>query len=175
MAHCVCLIYLENMLFIFVLFKCLQIIFILSTRCKTRIVSCGWSQDGTMIACGNSNNHLYIYHLDSGKTDTLMVNQSKGEETILWCVKFISSNQYHYNMDFIDRVVIGDSRGNLQIWNTQKRIMQDNHKAHEGDVLSLSVFTYYDYSASSTALYPTTLIVSGGVDGKVGLGRLVDV
>ena len=48
--------------------------------------------------------------------------------------------------------------------------MQDNHKAHEGDILSISVFTYLDLSSSSSdalPAYPTTLIVSGGVDGKV--------
>ena len=98
-----------------------------------------------------------------------MVNQAKGEDAILWSVKFISSDQYTLSRCLTHRVVIGDSRGNLQIWNIRKRIMQDNHKAHEGDVLSISVFTYYDTSASSTTLYPTTLIVSGGVDGKVGL------
>lgn len=140
-------------------------------RCKTRIVSCGWSKDGTMIACGNSSNHLYVYHIDTGKTDTLMVNQAKEEDTILWSVKFISPFQQCYSYCLILRVVVGDSRGNLQIWNINKRIMQDTHKAHEGDILSISVYSYYDYSSltsSSAPLYPTTLIVSGGVDGKVG-------
>lgn len=47
-----------------------------------------------MIACGNSDNHLYVYHLDTGKTDTLLVNQAKGEDVILWSVKFLSSDQY---------------------------------------------------------------------------------
>lgn len=123
-----------------------------------------------MIACGNSNNHLYVYHVATGKTDTLMVNQAKEEDTILWCVKFISPFQYCYSNSLILRVVVGDSRGNLQIWNINNRIMQDNHKAHEGDILSISVYSYYDYSSltsSSAPLYPTTLIVSGGVDGKV--------
>ena len=49
-------------------------------------------------------------------------------------------------------------------------VMVQNHKAHEGDVLSLSVYHYIDQSGEQTHLSPsvTTLIVSGGIDAKVG-------
>lgn len=48
--------------------------------------------------------------------------------------------------------------------------MVQNHKAHEGDVLSLSVYHYIDQSTELAPSSPsvTTLIVSGGVDAKVG-------
>ena len=48
--------------------------------------------------------------------------------------------------------------------------MVQNHKAHEGDVLSLSVYHYIDQSGDQSHLTPsiTTLIVSGGLDAKVG-------
>ena len=44
-----------------------------SPSCKSRIVSCGWSPDGSMIACGSSNSRFYVYHIDSGRTDSIAV------------------------------------------------------------------------------------------------------
>ena len=82
---------------------------------------------------------------------------------------------------FITRVATGDSRGCVQIWDIVHRtlyffishpsgVMVQNHKAHEGDVLSLSVYHYIDQSGDQSHLSPsiTTLIVSGGIDAKVG-------
>ena len=81
----------------------------------------------------------------------------------------------------MDRVATGDSRGCVQIWDIVHRtsyshlshglgVMVQNHKAHEGDVLSLSVYHYIDQSGEQSHLTPsvTTLIVSGGIDAKVG-------
>lgn len=47
--------------------------------------------------------------------------------------------------------------------------MTQNHKSHEGDVLTVSVFSYIDQASDipSDSHSPTTLIVSGGVDAKV--------
>lgn len=47
--------------------------------------------------------------------------------------------------------------------------MTQNHKSHEGDVLTISVFSYIDQASDipSDSHSPTTLIVSGGVDAKV--------
>ena len=60
----------------------------------------------------------------------------------------------------------GDSRGYVQIWNVQKRVMLQVFKAHEGDVLTLSVFSYIDAQTAGKRV-PTTLLVSGGVDAKL--------
>ena len=64
------------------------------------------------------------------------------------------------------RVATGDSRGYVQIWNVQKRVMLQVFKAHEGDVLTLSVFSYIDAQTAGKRV-PTTLLVSGGVDAKL--------
>ena len=81
----------------------------------------------------------------------------------------------------MNRIVTGDSRGYVQIWDIMRRrygdielvlgLMTQNHKAHEGDVLTVSVFCYIDQASDipSDSHSPTTLIVSGGVDAKVQL------
>lgn len=55
--------------------------------------------------------------------------------------------------------------------------MTQNHKAHEGDVLTVSVFSYIDQAGDipSDSRSPTTLIVSGGVDAKVGFVLLIKI
>lgn len=77
-------------------------------------------------------------------------------------------------MYFTCSLVIGDSDGNLQFWSISRRILVDSHKAHDGDILSISVFTYQDASrlSFSSNTYPSTIIVTGGVDGKVNLSSL---
>ena len=60
----------------------------------------------------------------------------------------------------------GDSRGYVQIWNVQKRLMLNLFKAHEADVLTLSVFSYIDAQTEGKRVL-TTLLVSGGVDAKL--------
>lgn len=57
-------------------------------------MSCGWSEDGSMIACGSGEDRLYIYHLDTGRTDSMLVNQAKDDSTIIWSVRFLSSSQW---------------------------------------------------------------------------------
>jgi U3 small nucleolar RNA-associated protein 4 len=73
----------------------------ITTRCQDRLVSCSWSQEGSMIACGNGSNHVYIYHFDSGKTDSFLVSQERGENIIIWNVRFISSTKYPLFSPFI--------------------------------------------------------------------------
>ena len=65
------------------------------------------------------------------------------------------------------RIVTGDSRGNVEIWDVEKRVMEESFIAHEHDVLTLSVFSYLDCMDRNTDCMPSTLIVSGGVDAKV--------
>ncbi|KNB44062.1 hypothetical protein JH06_5393 [Blastocystis sp. subtype 4] len=61
----------------------------------------------------------------------------------------------------MNRIVTGDSRGYVQIWDIMRRLMTQNHKAHEGDVLTVSVFSYIDQASDipSDSHSPTTLIV----------------
>lgn len=120
-----------------------------------------------MIACGSGEDRLYIYHLDTGRTDSMLVNQAKSDPTILWSVRFLSPSQWAHGSSMICRIVTGDSRGSVQIWDVSKRIMLENHKAHEGDVLTLSVFSFLDASGGEQPSAPQTMIVSGGVDAKV--------
>ena len=47
-----------------------------------------------MIACGSGEDSLYIYHLDTGRTDSMLVNQAKDDSTIIWSVRFLSSSQW---------------------------------------------------------------------------------
>ena len=124
--------------------------------CKARLVSCGWSKDGSMIACGSGANDVYVYHLTTSQTDSLRVSQMRGEPTIIWCVLFLSSSL----------IATGDSRGSVQIWDISKRIMIRIFKAHEGDVLTLSLFSYVDAQSSREAI-PSAILVSGGVDAKL--------
>lgn len=120
-----------------------------------------------MIACGSGEDRLYIYHLDTGRTDSMLVNQAKDDSTIIWSVRFLSSSQWALYLSMTSRIVTGDSRGSVQVWDVSKRIMLENHKAHEGDVLTLSVFSFLDASGGEQPSAPQTMIVSGGVDAKV--------
>lgn len=47
-----------------------------------------------MIACGSSEDHVYIYNMDTGATSSLLLNQYKGESTIIWCIRFIASTRH---------------------------------------------------------------------------------
>ena len=78
-------------------------------------------------------------------------------------------------MCFTCSLVIGDSDGNLQFWSISRRILEDSHKAHDGDILSISILTYQDASrlSYSSNTYPSTIIVTGGVDGKVNLSFFI--
>ena len=61
------------MLCIYVQFKCNLFIHVDKCRCKGRIVSCGWSADGSKIACGSGSSHFYIYHFNTSRTDSIVV------------------------------------------------------------------------------------------------------
>lgn len=47
-----------------------------------------------MIACGSGEDHVYIYNMDTGATSSLLLNQYKGESTIIWCIRFIASTRH---------------------------------------------------------------------------------
>ena len=134
-------------------------------RCKVRLVSCGWSKDGSMIACGSGANDVYVYHLTTSKTDSLQINQTRGK-TIIWCVLFLSSSLFFSFSLLMCRIATGDSRGSVQIWDISKRLMTRIFKAHEGDVLTLSLFSYMDAQSSHEPI-PSAILVSGGVDAKL--------
>ena len=134
-------------------------------RCKVRLVSCGWSQDGSMIACGSGANDVYVYHLTTSKTDSLQISQTRGT-TIIWCVLFLSSSLFFFFSLLMCRIATGDSRGSVHIWDISKRLMIRIFKAHEGDVLTLSLFSYMDAQSSLEAV-PSAILVSGGVDAKL--------
>lgn len=47
-----------------------------------------------MIACGSGEDHVYIYNMDTGATSSLLLNQYKGESTIIWCTRFIAPTKH---------------------------------------------------------------------------------
>ncbi len=44
-----------------------------TVRCNSRIVSCSWSTDGSMIVCGSGDSHVFVYHFDTGRSDSILV------------------------------------------------------------------------------------------------------
>ena len=119
-----------------------------------------------MIVCGSGANDVYVYHLTTSRTDSLQIGQMKGETTIVWCVLFLSPFLSFFFSLLMHRIATGDSRGSIQIWDISKRIMTRAFKAHEGDVLTLSLFSYMDAQSSSEPI-PSAILVSGGVDAKL--------
>ena len=145
-------------------------------RCKERLICCCWSKDGSTLVCGSCESHLYVFYMDTGRTESLHVNQTQNRKVIIWNVCFVSPSRYASFSVFTLSVVLGDSCGSVQIWDISKRIMLQNLKVHEGDVLALNVFSYLDKTEASSVISPraTTLILSGGMDAKVWLPSLHD-
>lgn len=148
---------------------------------KKRVVSVSWSPDGSTLAAGASGSRLFIYSMNSAKMDALFVGTTKRKSTIVWDVKFITNSE----------VVVGDSIGNVQVWDIVSRVMLQQFKSHEGDVLCIGVYSFVDLSKliqrdiqsmihgepvesgvksrdGSEEVFPiTSVVVSAGVDNKL--------
>ncbi|XP_064466809.1 U3 small nucleolar RNA-associated protein 4 homolog isoform X2 [Ornithodoros turicata] len=95
-----------------------------------RILSLAWHVDGNVIVTGSAD-VIRIWDVESGHTtDRILVGRAeKQKETLVWCLAVTN--------DFT--IISGDSSGRTSFWDLQTTTQIDSFKAHNADVLTLTL------------------------------------
>lgn len=118
-------------------------------RQQSRIMSICWVGDDTVIGgCADGRIRVWSYKGDTkGRLiQTLRVDKSKRESTLIWSLLALPRKQ---------QFVSGDSTGCVKIWDLKHMTLQQSFNVHEADVLCLSSDSREEH------------FFSGGVDRKI--------
>ncbi|KAM3162496.1 U3 small nucleolar RNA-associated protein [Lachancea thermotolerans] len=120
-------------------------------RQDSRILSVAWRMDEHVIG-GCADGRIRVWSALKGAEmrgrilQTMKVDKSKKESTLVWCVTYLPK---------IDQIVSGDSTGSVKFWDFQYSTLAQSFKVHDADVLCL------------TADETNTKVFSAGVDRKI--------
>jgi len=118
-------------------------------RQQSRVMSICWVGDDTVIGgCADGRIRVWSYKGDTkGRLiQTLRVDKSKRESTLIWSLLALPRRQ---------QFVSGDSTGCVKIWDLKHMALQQSFNVHEADVLCLSSDSKEEH------------FFSGGVDRKI--------